>query len=119
MDSEGTQQQIQAEVANLDFRILAVEGAMTRTRAAMAQHQAIVEEVRAKRRVALAKAKRRRWLRRHHADADAAQIPTEAMLQNAEALYRRVQRMVEARQTDLEALRLRRLKLARQIATLT
>ena len=123
MADEGTQQaQLWAEIAQLDVDIPALEAAVAQTVTAMATQRQIVEDVRAKRRIALAKARRRRWLRRRNqetgAGAGATQIPTDTMLQDAEALYRRVAAMVAARQADLAAMRRRRLELARQLATL-
>lgn len=122
MADEGTAAQLRAEVAQLDIDIPALEAAVAQTVTAMATQRQIVEDVRAKRRIALAKARRRRWLRRRNqetgAGVGAAQIPTDTMLQDAEALYSRAAALVAARRADLEAMRRRRLQLAQQLAAL-
>lgn len=116
MADEGTAAQFRAEIEQLQVDESALEAAIATTVAAQAQHQAIVEEVRAKRKIAAAKAKRHRWLRRQQAAQ--IQIPSELDLAYAEDLQHKVAAMVEQRRADLEAMRRRRLELAQQLATL-
>lgn len=116
MADEGTAAQFRAEIEQLQVDESALEAAIAKAVAAQAQHQAIVEEVERKRRVALRQAKHRRWFKRQQAAQ--VQIPSELDLAYAEDLQRKVALMVEQRRADLEAMRRRRLELAQQLAAL-